>query len=526
MRIARIAFLVAVVSVSGGLLASTTVDDLRKEVEALRDRLASERTKETAAPIGKADAAVAAKYGPNAEVTTRTGKLEIGGLLQIWNYRLGDDHKDAFGTRANSIGFGGTGEHSNSSYRIRRTQIKLRLDIHENVSAYVMIDPAREATSFAPMPTNQGLFKSKAFMAPEYDEANGPGLGSTAEVRAVQTGAGAAPRLLQDAYINFHGVVPHHDFTVGQFKPKMGEEGVRSAAYLDFAERAMVTQINDQRDLGVQIRGSWLQTKEGDADTGRVQYWLGLFDAASDFHGSMGQFQNRSDNNDAKDFLAAVQVRPIWKKGAWGDLELGWSGQWGEHAEGGGPDPINTPLNSLGQQHAWAIRQAAWAYYKPMGPVRGWWLRGEYGYQKDRAAPLAVQVFGLGNGPNGEQSAPNVFHRTGWYAATGYRLDESIFKERLEGGGFFNKLMKPVEFVFRYDTFQNIVAEDLVKSDTNTDVISTNVYTAGVNYYVDGYRVRVQLNYMLVDEQEDGTGSRNFREVKNNVLMFTYQVAF
>jgi len=501
-----------------GLMAGTTVEDLKREVEDLRRSLS--QTKAGPAPIAKSvDSAVAAKYGPNVPVTTRNGRLEIGGLLQVWNYNIMEDHLDVFGHRANTVGAAGTNEtRDNSSYRIRRAELRFQIDIHENVTAVVMIDPAREATSFAPMPSNQGLFKSQVWMAPEFDAANGPGLGSTAEVASVQTGAGSSPFLLQDAYINYHGVVPHHDFTIGQFKPKMGEEGTRNSAYLDFAERAMITQINDVRDLGVEAHGAWWDQ--------RVQYWLGAFDGAGDYFGTAGQFQNRSDDNDYKDFLASVMVRPLWNHDPWGCLELGYSGEWGRHGESASADPGNAPLNGLNRKLTNAIRQAAWVMYKPMGPVRGWWLRSECGYQKDRALPLTVNAFNLGSGPNGEQTGPNPFARQGWYFSTGYKLADSIFADRLSKGGFWNKLFEPVEFAFRYETFGNVISEDLAKPDTHTDVHKTNVWTAGVNYYVKAYNMRIQVNYLAVDEQEDNTGPRNLREVKNNVLLITYQVSF
>lgn len=520
-RLTRLFVVAALLWPSAGLLAGTTVDDLRREVDSLRRQL-NQGQAAPAAPIKSVDAMVAGKYGPNAPVATKNGKLEVGGLLQIWNYNIQNDHVDVFGRRQNTVGVGGTNEtRDNNGYRIRRAELKFSIDIHENVTGVVMLDAAREATSFPPLPSNQGLFKSKAFMAPEYDILNGPGLGSTAEVASVQTGGGAAPRLLKDAYINFHGVVPHHDFTIGQFKPKMGEEGLRNAAYLDFGERAMITQSNDFRDLGVQMHGTWWDE--------RFQYWTGLFDAAGDFFGTAGESANRADDNDEKDVVASALVRPLWNHGPWGSLELGYSGQWGIHGESGTADIVNQgPINGLNRNRTAAIRQAAWAMYKPMGPVRGWWLRGEWGYQKDRALPLSVNAFALGSGDNGEQSGPNPFSRQGWYCATGYKLSDSIFADRLGKGGFWNKLMEPVEFAFRYETFQNIVCEDLNAPDSHTDVFNTTVWTAGVNYYVKAYNARVQVNYMVVNEEEDkvNQAARGFEEVKNNVFLITYQVAF
>jgi len=501
------------------VMGGTTVDDLRREVEDLRKRV-NESKRGPAAPISdRVDSMVAGKYGPNNAVRTKSGKLEIGGLLQIWNMNCQKDHFDVFGLRENSTGQPGTNESvDNGGYRIRRAELKFSMDIHENISSVVMMDPAAEPASFPGVPSNQGLFKSKAFYAPEYDALNGPGLGSTAEVAALRSGAGNVPTLLKEAYILYHGVVPHHDFSIGQFKPKMGEEGVRSNAYLDFGERAMVTQLNDQRDLGVEAHGAWWDD--------RFQYWLGAFDGAGDFFGTSGQLANRADDNNDKDVLASTMVRPMWNNGPWGSLELGYSGQWGVHGDSHSADILNVdPVNGLNRCKTAAIRQAAWAMYKPMGPVRGMWLRGEWGYQKDRAAHFSVNAFALGSGPDGEQAAAHPFSRQGWYAATGYKLKDSVFGDRLSQGGFWNNLFEPVEFAFRYETFQNIITEDLVRPDTETDLFRTDVVTLGVNYYVHHYNTRIQVNYMLVDVEQD-RAVRGTREVKDNVLLFTYQIMF
>jgi hypothetical protein len=507
-------FLVAFASVA--VQAGTTVDELRREVDALRKQLNDSGKK--ADTIGKVDMRTSAKYGPNNVVETKAGKLNISGLIQIWNYSIEDDHVDVFGREG---GVGGTSEfRDNNGYRIRRTELKFTMDIHENITAVLMFDPAREASSFAPLGSNQGTFKSKKSYAPEFFNSEDPGPGSTSEASSLQTGGGTAGTLLQDAYINYHGVIPHHDFTIGQFKRPIGEEGTRHSGYLDFAERAMVTQDADLRDLGIQVHGTWWND--------RFQYWLGAFNGGSDFFGTRGQFQNRSDDNDEKDLAARFLVRPIWNKGCWGSMELGASTLWGIHGEESNADPVNNPVNGLNRNETNALRHAAWAMYKPMGIVRGWWMRGEYGYQKDRAAPGSVGVFGLGDGDLGEQTAGNAFSRDGFYIATGYKLTDSVFADRLSRGGFFNNLLQPVEFAFRYEKFGNIIAEDLNKPNTNTDVFQTDILTVGVNYYVKAFNSRVQVNYMLVNEEENkvNNGIRHFEEVNNNVFIFTYQLMF
>jgi phosphate-selective porin len=527
----KLAALVALLMMAAvSVRAADTVTDLKKDVEDLRKRITARTSAESAA-TSKVDSALASKYGPGAGVTTKAGKLEIGGLLQIWNYNIQNDTNDVFGDTGAHAGSGGTSEAvDNNGYRIRRSELRFSIDIHENIQAVVMIDPAREATSFAPLPSNQGLFKS---FRENPSIATGFPIANTS-VGRVQAGTGQANRMLQDAYINYHGVVPHHDFTVGQFKPKIGEEGVRSSAFLDFAERAMVTQDNDLRDLGAEVHGSWW----GEGKDGRFQYWLGAFNGAGNFFGTAspatsalgeGQFQNRSDDNNSKDFAGRFMVRPLWNHGPWGSMELGYSGQWGTHGESGDLSTDgSTPVNGLNRLSTAASRQAAWIYYKPMGPVRGLWLRSEWGYQKDRTAPFTVNALGLGSGPLGEQAAANPFSRQGYFGSIGYKLSDSVFADRLNSGGFFNNLMQPVEFAFRYERFGNIISEDLVQPDQHTDVFNTDVFTAGVNYYVKAYNMRVQVNYMLVNEQENkvNQANRDFHEVKNNVFIFTYQVAF
>jgi hypothetical protein len=513
--------LVLVLAGKSQVKAATGVEDLRAEVEDLRKRIAA---KSNASPITQVDKIVSCGCEEEHPVKTRNGKLEIGGLLQIWDvtYYL-RDHQDVFGDRGPNAGSGGTSEtQDNGGYSIRRAELRFKMDIHENITSVVMIDPSREATSIPPYPSNQGLFKSQRTNP---SIAHGTSVALT-PVGRVQSGAGSTNRMLQDAYINYHGAIPHHDITIGQFKPAMGEEGVRNSAYLDFAERAMVTQLNDLRDLGIQAHGTWYDD--------RLQYWAGVFNGTGNFFGTAnaegpliahpGGFQNRSDDNSDKDVVGSILGRPFWNWGCIGSLELGVSGQFGKHGESGGIDPIGAPVNGLNRRQTSAIRDAAWIYYKPMGFLRGLWVRGEYGSQKDRTTPLSVDAFDLGSGPNGEQTSPHPFKRDGFYASTGYKLTDSVFADRLNGGGFFNNLLQPVEFAFRYEQFGNVITESLTSPDTRTDIFQTKVVTVGVNYYVKAYNSRIQVNYSSVDEP--GNKARNFHEVKNDVLIFTYQLAF
>ena len=498
----------------------TELRDLRKEVEALRKSLSEKEKEAQPASAAGVDAVLGKKFGPQATVATRDGKLELGGLLQIWNYHVDGDTHDIFDNHGNDAV-------SHDTYRIRRAELRFKLDISENITARVMVDPAQEATSFPGVPSNQGLFKSQP--ANPYIALGEPALVADTAVGRVTNGAGTAPRLLQDAYFNFHGLVPHHDFQLGQFLPPTGEEGIRDNAYLDFAERAMVTQFNQTRDLGAQVHGTWVDN--------RLQYWLGVFDGAGNFFGTagnpsqaeLGTFSsaNRSDDNSNKDFAGRLAVRPVWNADPWGNLEIGASLQCGKHGSLGDPSlDASTPINGLNENAVFARREAAWVHYKPLGPVHGWWLRGEWGLQHDRTTPFSVNAFGLGSGPDGAQAAPAPFTRQGWYVSTGYKLSDSIFAERLDGGGFWNDLLKPVEFAFRYEQFQNIIVEDPAAPDTHTLLFNTKVITLGVNYYIKAYNMRVQLNGMIVNEPQYSWSFGDLREVRNNVLLLSYQVLF
>ena len=45
----------------------------------------------------------------------------------------------------------------NDSVRVRRAELRFNLDLTENITAFISLDFAREATSFPSFPTNQGL---------------------------------------------------------------------------------------------------------------------------------------------------------------------------------------------------------------------------------------------------------------------------------------------------------------------------------------------------------------------------------
>lgn len=487
------------------------IDALKKDIEDLRRKLNSATAPSARSSV---DRALGDKYGPNAAVTTKTGRLNISGLIQVWYTQIDNDTQGLFDDPTINAIPDTNETQDNDSFRIRRAQLKFTMDIHENVTAVVMIDPAREATSFPFINANQGVIKRRNNIAPEFDAANDPG-GSTTAVNNVQTGAGGVPRLLQDAYINYHGVIPHHDFTIGQFKPAMGEEGLRSSAQLDFVERSFVGDLADIRDIGASVHGTWWDD--------RFQYWLGIFNGPGNFYQSGGQGHNRSDDNDAKDFNYRVLVRPLWKDETWGSIEIGGSGRFGYKGESSGNDPVNAPVNGLNRNENWALWHQAWISYLPGGPVRGFWLRGEWAYIKDRHAPgSVVDLQGAGGTDDGfAQSNGRPFSSNGWYIAGGYKIADSRWCDDAPSW------LKPFEFAARWNTFENVHVADL-NNPAHTDNFRTDVYTVGVNYYIKGHNAKIQLNYNLVDDPDGDSngGNRDFHQPDNSSFVVNFQVAF
>jgi hypothetical protein len=293
-------------------------------------------------------------------------------------------------------------------------------------------------------------------------------------------------------------------------KPRLGEEGWRDNAQLDFVERSMITQLGELRDLGGMIHGTWFED--------RLQYWVGAFDGAGT---AFQQHQNRSDDNDNKDILVSMLGRPVWKHDTWGSLELGFSIKAGKGGESAGHRPITNPVDGLNQRETNHHLAYAWVSYMPGGPVKGWWIRGEVGNYRDRFAPNAI-------GPN-IVSNPAEFDVWGGYIATGYKLSESIWKDKVWS------MLKPVEFTFRAEQMQNLFFPDMVYPTRRADIFKTTVYTAGFNYYLKGNNAKIQLNYnRVIEGDEDNRNniagytnySRSTRAVQNDNFVVNFQVAW
>ncbi len=518
---------VSVIAVRAG--ESNDPTSMANEIKELRKELAEVKSELLKPPEETLHAVDALNHtqgdgGSNGNpVTTRNGKLVIHGLLQVWYQYIQNDSKgweDATRVLGSSpASFGSNQTRDNDTFRIRRAEICFDYSLSEEISSHVRIDPAAMALGFPGVPSNQAPFYNAGFQAINGQGQFGQGCPTTPGMtlcsagignpynEIVRNGGGDASKLLQEAYINYHNIcfLPCHDVQIGEMKRRLGEEGYRDNGELDFAERAMITQVADDYDLGVQIHGSFF--------CNRLQYWAGIFDGAGTAFQSRS---NRSDDNDKKDFMGSVVGRPIWENCFWGSLELGYSGLFGKGGESAGNDPITNPNNGLNRAHTAHGNQYAWLYYAPGAALKGLWLRSEWGQYRDRFAP-GEAVTGLFNYTND----PKPFNIYGYYGSIGYRFGDSAIAHCVPCW------MRSMEVAYRHEQMENLFYQNLQDTNRGLDVFRTTVDTLGLNYYIKGSQAKIQLNYNFVKEQHDhSTGDRQIREVRNDNLVLNFQVAF
>jgi Phosphate-selective porin O and P len=150
---------------------------------------------------------------PSAPTTLKIGdgELKFGLLLQGWY--VTDDSPAATGSSflGNTTGY--------NTFRLRRAEIKLNGKITPDWGFEVMFDPAKSQNVTGSVDTDS--------------------------------------KILQDLAITYLGL-KGHEFSLGQKKIVLTEEGVRSSSELDFAERAQVTKtFSDRRETGFFYKGEY-----------------------------------------------------------------------------------------------------------------------------------------------------------------------------------------------------------------------------------------------------------------------------
>lgn len=527
---------------------ASDTEELKQMVDSLQKRIKAVSSSNESTPVAEVESAVADKLGDGQPITTHTGRLTVGGLMQVWYQHI---QNDSLGITQHSPGHNGLtnfnnepGERlDNDTFRVRRMELRFGMELTENIFAYVMIDPSREANStYTPFPTYP-LHNNHIY---NLNVVTGNNTGTDTYGNNLST-----PSLLQDAFLEFHDFVPHHEFRIGQFKPPSGEESWRSSGSLDFVDRSLVGARNNVRDIGVMMQGAWFQTKADNLDTGRIQYWVGAFNGVGGTvltDPELSEGGNRSDDNSQKDVGTRILVRPLWEDECWmGRLEFGYArtdgirGKDGHPTTGaGGAGGTTFPNeNGLNEYKNAITRQSAWGYYAPNGAAKGLWFRGEWGSSHDRLnntnlldlgsnafiAPSVRLLVGTSTVPQGlfSQSNPQPISLSGFYAATGYKLSESRFSECLNHSAL-GKIARNFEFVGRFESFQNVVTERPSDPDRLSNRYSTQVYTGGVNYFIKGNDVKLQADYaVVIDPQNRALG---LRDARNDQFVINFQVGF
>ena len=146
------------------------------------------------------------------------GELKFGLLLQAWY--ISDDSPratDAIPPTSSTLGnFIGS-----NTFRLRRAEIKLNGKVNKSWAFEVMLDPSKAIVTTAAGVNN-----------------------NTNDAK-----------ILQDLAVTFTGI-HGWDFSLGQKKITLTEEGVRSSSELDFAERTQIIRaVSDRRETGFFYKG-------------------------------------------------------------------------------------------------------------------------------------------------------------------------------------------------------------------------------------------------------------------------------
>jgi len=243
---------------------------------------------------------------------------------------------------------------------------------------------------------------------------------------------------MTDGFINWN----HFEFAnikVGQFKTPFGFEQLYSDPKLFTIERSLVNDVLTLgRAVGAQLGGTLLDK--------RITYAAGIF------NGTLVNF-NYNDN-DQFTIVDRVSVTP------WRGKLFGQEGQWTLGANYFYSDDVaatnmSAELSFTKKQFA-GIRHGCGADLQfHLGPFDLW-----------------AEYLGAEFRPD-DRKPDDRFHTDGWYVLGGYFV-----------------VPKKLQAIVKYETFDPRRYEDGNSTDT---------WTFGLNYYIKGDDLKLQLNYLLVD---------------------------
>ncbi len=444
-------------------------------------------------------------------VTTSGSRVQIGGLLQVWYYAMERDRNGLFSNAA-----AGNVDHNiaatQNTFQVRRAELNTSVEINDFVRAFMKVDFAAESDAF------RGTFAQLSGSNQGYIKA---GMNNK-----IGSPTGSAPAILQDTLINFHDFLPHHDFTIGQMLPYFSEENFTPNGYLDFVERSWMGNLAS-RDIGAALHGAFIYDGGGAAyqgvgNSGRVQYWLSIFNSPGYYHD--GATQLTADNNSSKDFLGRLMVRPLWSY-CLGHLELSGAYGFGKH----GSTPLNQAVHQInsaattpylfGAPTTWGQRWEAYAEYRPQSFARGLWFKYEYGWVRDSVSivPGKAGLFSPTNATAPDQYQP--FPANGFYASAGFNLGQMNDMHCLPNW------TRGLEFDARYQRYSNVWNQGAKDGGEHVNTFATKQATFGVNYYLLGNSAKIQANYDLIRDPK-GNSDYRFHPVRNDTFSMNFQVVW
>ena len=267
-------------------------------------------------------------------------------------------------------------------------------------------------------------------------------------------------------------------FKIGRFKEPVGLELLQSDSATFFAERSLVSDLVPNRDLGVQVGGTF-----GD---GRITYALGVFNGVPD----AANTSNVDFDND-KDAVGRVFAQPFKndKNSSWRGLGLGVAGSFGRQK---GAAAVTAGYKTEGQQTffkynssvvadgpTWRLSPQAYYYNGAFGAL------GEY-------AVSAVNVRSSATG-----AKAGLAHRA-WQLVTGYVLtgEEASFSSLAPRQPFSweNGTWGAWQIVARYSNLKLDPNTFPLFASPTTNAGEAFAASLGINWYLSG-TVRTSLDY-------------------------------
>ncbi len=334
-----------------GLVALRAADDSDAEIKALREqiRLLDQRLHqlEQKQQLKEQEAAAAAKAAPKIAISDKgftfasgdgANSVRIGGLVQL----------------DSRLFFGDGGGVYNNSFVLRRARLISEGTIGR-IYSFQLVSEFGGTNAPSVLDANLGVAPSKAVQ-----------------------------------------------FKIGKFKAPVGLELIQSDSATFFAERSLVTNLVPNRDLGVQVGGSF-------AD-GAFTYAAGVFNGVAD-----GASTTNIDFDNDKDVVARVFAQPFKnaKDSTWQGLSLGVAASLGREK---GAAAVTAGYKTDGQQtffkynstvvadgRVWRVSPQAYYYRGPFGAL------GEYVVSTVNARPVAT-------------GAKTTLQNRAWQLAAGFVL--------------------------------------------------------------------------------------------------------